>query len=327
MKRFALAQTLLAALVSSLALGACSDDGAATTPDLAVAKDGGADAAPAPALLAPKELLDACVRASACKIKQYPSISDCLSAYYELYVDRGQTLIYDKIFRCVNEATDCDGIAACYGRRQTCDKSTAGTCEGDVAVSCDLLDNRIYTLNCADANLSCRTRVGGDAVCVAGDCAAGFETKCVDGVQQTCGGNTIEIEDCASRGLLCGKVWYLEPQCRGETEIKCTEEFKPRCEGNKAVSCVAFREHVEDCSKRTYRETQCVNGACKAKGTGCTLGEVNRCKGDKLEACLDGEWLEIDCGAMGLGVCKVNSATGGGQGAKGANCTPPKTTN
>jgi hypothetical protein len=325
MRRLKLDLLLIPAMAASLALGACSDDAAAPpTPDKGVVTDGGGDGSTPPAkTLDPKELLDACVRASACKIKQYPSIYNCMDAYYELFVDRGQAAIYDKVFRCVNQATGCDAIAACFGRRGACDQSTPASCEGDVAVSCDLLDKRIYTLNCADANLFCRTRPGGDAICVAGDCAAGFETKCVDDVEQSCGGNTIEIEDCKAQGLLCGKVWYLDPQCRGETETKCDKEFKPRCEGGKAVSCVAFREHFDDCSTRTYRKTQCVAGQCEAKSTACTPGEVNRCAGDKLEACLDGDWISVDCAAMGLGKCKLNSATGGG---KGANCTPPGTT-
>jgi hypothetical protein len=41
---------------------------------------------------------------------------------------------------------------------------------------------------------------------------------------------------------------------------------------------------------------------------------LNRCSGDRLEACIDGRWKAYDCGALGLGGCKS-------AGTKGANCT------
>ncbi|MCK5796775.1 MAG: hypothetical protein KAI47_06325 [Deltaproteobacteria bacterium] len=314
---------LIAALltVSLITLGACSDDsgpGPGPTPDQGPSQDARVDGThPSPAHLSPKELLDACVRASACEIKQYPSIYNCIEAYYELYVDRGDAPIYDSIFRCVNQATTCDAVASCFGRRSACDQTTKGSCEGTIAVSCDLIDKRVYTVDCAKAGKVCRARSGGDAICSLGDCAAGFKEHCADGVLQSCGGNAIEVEDCKGQGLRCGKVWYIEAACYGETETKCSDDFVPRCDGDNAVSCVTFREHLDDCTQRTYRKTVCKNGVCTAHGNACVPGVVNRCDGDTLEACLDGEWIKIDCAPLSLGPCKPSTAAG-------ANCSAPK---
>lgn len=303
----------LSIVVLAAAGTACSSSGGSASPD-AARQDAGVDGPPASSLT-PQELVDACLRASACKIKEYPSIFNCVDSYYELYVDRGEAAIYDGIFRCVNQAgVDCDAIADCFGRRGACDKNTAGSCEGTVAVSCDLIDKRIYTIDCAGAGLTCKERTGGDAICTAGSCAAGFETQCVGTQRQSCGGDAIEVEYCGAKGLLCGDVWFTKQACRGETETKCDKNFKPRCEGTKAVSCVTFREHFEDCTQHAFRRTSCSAGKCVPKGSACSGGEANRCNGELLEACLDGEWLTFDCAKIGFGPCKPSTYAG-------ANCT------
>ncbi len=73
--------------------------------------------------------------------------------------------------------------------------------------------------------------------------------------------------------------------------------------------------HEDDCSEHKYVATTCKDGACVNTGADCD-SSMNRCSGDKLEACLDGAWKAFDCKTLGLGAC-VAGAT------YGANCAKP----
>lgn len=304
-------------LVLGLSLSGCSGDGASASAD--GGNHGASTDAGAASTLTADELLDACIRASACGVKTYPILSNCLENYIKLHVSQGLATIYNKLHRCVNAAQgDCAAVAACYQQGKACDKDYKASCNGDVALSCDLIDGRVYQLNCADAAMKCQVKTGQtfSASCTPGSCQAGYKDKCEEGQMLSCSGDVLEVKLCGVEGMRCGYGGWKTKKfgCQGETENKCSSyKFKAYCDGSKAVTCLLSREHHDDCARHKYVSTGCKGGICVVGGAECDHN-FNRCAGQKLEACLDGKWQQYDCAKLGLGPCK-KSAT------YGANCT------
>ena len=289
--------------------------------------DGGSvtDGSGGKATLSMKQLIDGCIRASACGILTYPYLGNCLDAYLTLYSSQGVSAIYDRLYTCVNAAKgDCDAVAKCYRRGSACDSSYKPSCNGTMAVSCDLMEKRVFELDCALANFKCGVPTGSGvsgAVCTPGPCDNSYTTRCDGTLLLTCSNGVIEAEECADKGMGCGYYgWKTKSYaCQGGSTTSCftygKNIYKPSCDNAIAVTCTHGKEHREDCSKHTYRKTGCSGGACAPAGTECT-SNINRCASGKLEACLDGKWQQFDCAALGLGPCKPGSTLG-------ANCSKP----
>ena len=271
------------------------------------------------------QLIDGCIRASACGILTYPYLGNCLDAYLNLYRSQGVAPIYDALYTCVNAAKgDCDAVAKCYRRGKACDSDYKPSCNGSMAVSCDLMEKRIFELDCAIAKLKCGVPTGSSvsgAVCTPGPCDNTYSSKC-DGTRlYTCSYGVIESEECAIKGMGCGYYgWKTKSYaCEGGSTESCftfgKNTFKAYCDSAIAVTCTHGKEHREDCAKHVHRKTSCNGGACVQAGTECT-SNINRCAGGKLESCLDGKWKQFDCAALGLGPCKPGSTLG-------ANCSKP----
>lgn len=275
------------------------------------------------AKLSQDELVDACLGASACDIMTYPTLTNCLEAYHKLYIPQGLGAIYNKLYRCVNAAKgDCDGVVKCYKWGKACDQGFKASCNGTVAVSCDLIGKRVYELDCGDAKLKCAIKTGQtyEASCTTGPCPAGFQDKCEGKREVSCSGGVMEMRDCEVLGMGCGYGGWKKTYkngCQGESGDKCfvwgKDTFKASCDGSTAKSCHLSRVHKEDCTQYKLMYTACSGGQCVAAGTECS-GSMNRCNGEKLEACLDGSWKAFDCAKLGFGPCKKASTYG-------ANCS------
>ncbi len=301
--------TPLLALLLALALlaAACSDDGE-TDKDAAVADGAAADAAPPPKPVAMQELLDACVRASACGVKTYPILGNCIEAYHNLYLPQGISPIYDTIYKCVNAAKgDCSAVIKCFGKRSDCDNTYKDRCEGTVAVSCDLIAKTVYAVECADANMVCEIKQDGSrdsATCTPGKCYSTFGNSCSGSRKLNCTGGLTEVYECSVDELVCGSTSDSSGECIGATSSKCyVKKYTPTCKGTKRVTCVHGRESEYDCSKRKYIGTACKGADCAVAGTACDHS-FNRCAGDELEVCLDGSWVKVNCKGLGLGGCQ-----------------------
>ena len=314
-------QTRVVVLALALALAAAGCGGSSKTTEGGVAGDGGSIST---AKLSQDEMVDACLGASACNIMTYPSLTNCLETYHTLYIPQGLGPIYNKIYRCVIAARgDCDAVGKCFKWGAACDKSYKAVCNGSVAVSCDLIGKRVFQLDCADAKLKCGIKSGQtyEANCTQGPCQAGFKDKCEGKRELSCSGGVLEMRDCEVLGMSCGYGGFKKSSykngCQGETGDKCygwgKSIFKASCNGSTAKSCHLSRIHEEDCGQYKMMYTACSGGQCVAAGTDCNK-TFNRCKGDKLEACLDGAWKTFDCAKLGLGPCKKGSYYG-------ANCT------
>jgi hypothetical protein len=126
----------------------------------------------------------------------------------------------------------------------------------------------------------------------------------------------------------------------------CDSGFTARCDDGKAVYCdlIDRMAYTYDCAAAsmkceadpvnrwsatctgsgtgggTISTAVCVDdGVCRATGETCTTGAMNRCQGERLEACLEGGWFTFDCAGLGLGPCRSE-----GSGAIAwARCTDP----
>jgi hypothetical protein len=313
--------TIIALAAAGLALAFCSDNTGTS--------DGGTDAVGSdtlspdvgiPAITTDEELLSACIRHSACGIQSYPILYNCVRAYYTIHKPQGMSQIYDKIYACVNLAKgDCKKMEKCFDYRGSCDKDYKAKCEGAVAVSCDLIDGKAYGLNCGLANYKCGIKTGQTATasCTPGPCQSSYSPKC-DGFRLlSCAGGLIEVRDCKAESKFCYVPDRGSPTCRGNQRTSCSTKsgFRPKCEGNVAVSCVEGREHWEWCDRSDLLPGACKDGLCTDTGTECTVGALDKCLGDYLQVCIDGTWRTIDCEKLGLGKCKPKGLI--------ANCSRP----
>lgn len=268
------------------------------------------------------ELVDACIRASACGIQTYPSLRNCIAAYQNLYRSLGTAPIYDQLYACVNRARgDCTAVATCFGMGGPCDQSYKAACKGTVAVTCDLISKRVFELDCGDAGLICAIKSGqtAQASCARATCDASFKDTCDGTTALSCSAGVVEQRKCGLEGQVCGDVGgkTVRYGCKG-TSWKCTTTgrfpFEPLCDKGKAVTCVGGKEDEDDCAEHKLLNTACSQGQCVAAGSECS--GVNECSGSSLRACLDGSWKTYDCAALGLGPCKAAATAG-------ANCSDP----
>lgn len=182
-----------------------------------------------------------CIKSTACNVRAYPRVSDCVDGYRNLLVPAGAGPLYDAIYRCVADADDCAAVRACHGVGQSCDSSFKASCAGGKALLCDLLDDTTFTHDCAAHGLECKIKSAG--------------------------------------GL----------------------SFDAACEG--------------DSKDGAPGAVECGGGVCQQTGKPCTTGnEFDRCDGDRLESCLDDQWVSFDCVKLGLGTCL--------QSAQWGNCGP-----
>jgi hypothetical protein len=298
----------LALLIVSAPLSGCEDDPPETEWPAGV--------------LSYNELIDACVRTAACEIKTQPRLSNCVDYYRTLLRNLGLRPIYDRIFRCVNAAQgDCTAIFACFGADPwagRCDRGFKAACDESSAITCDLLDRRVYIYDCAHAGLQCKVKSTDtwEATCSKGGCSLGSYTRRCDGDRVlTCYQGVIVVEDCVAQDLVCDAEGLSGARCVGAQKKACDEnKYTPSCNGNTALTCVGDHVHEIDCGLQMI-DRRCAAGRCVPSGSGCS-DQFNRCAGDKLQGCLDGSWKDMDCVAMGLQPC-VNKTHGAVCGAAG----------
>ena len=256
------------------------------------------------------ELVRGCIAATACGVLAYPRVSNCVEAYYNLHKTFGVSRMYDAKYHCVNLANgDCEEVFHCMGTNKLaglCDGTFKARCDGTSAVSCDLLDKRVFVHQCSHAGLICAVKntQSFEASCAYGTCAAGYKARCEDGKALSCDDGVIIVEDCQEQNKACGVTSSKTKGCVGNTTASCTTgQYKDKCEGNKAVSCVEDKVHKVDCASRIFKK-RCKDAACVPTGTACD-GEFDRCSGEKLEYCLDGSWVAFDCDKLGFGACRT----------------------
>jgi hypothetical protein len=196
------------------------------------------------AALPADNLVYACIRSTACGVKPYPRVSNCVAYYSDMLVTLGKAPLYDTIYGCANEAQSCSALKQCFGVTDVCNSSYQATCQGGKAVFCDLLDKTTFAYDCDAVGMKCAV-----------DSQYSFAAKCVPA---------------------------------GATAPSSTTPVAAPAPG-------------------TMKSTvDCADGRCVKTGQTCSENDLNRCAGDGLEACLDGQWIRFDCGKLNLGACQTH---------------------
>jgi hypothetical protein len=274
------------------------------------------------------QLLEACVRLSACEVERHPFLRQCVENFQNRYAAYGQRALYDNLFACANAGgASCKVIRECLGfagRPKKCGSDYASRCEGDAAWSCDLVghpkDGWEQKLDCAKGGLRCAVKETGDpgaprvAVCGGGGCDKGAKAECRDSKLLNCVGGALEINDCPEQQLQCRDPAVTG--CEG-TGRSCAQAAK-QCKGSKLVSCVQGYLQEIDCAKLPGKKVcDQLTNTCRGNGSECQIdGAWDACEGDTLVACLDGYKRRYDCKAMGFLGCE-KATTGYGAYCKG----------
>jgi hypothetical protein len=137
-----------------------------------------------------------------------------------------------------------------------------------------------------------------------------------------------DILQCAAEASDCAGV----KACFG-VGGSCDKSYKATCSAGKATFCDLI-EHVTyslDCAKHgqtckikpaggyAFDATctgggsggeslstgvDCGDGTCEKTGKSCTPNDdFDRCAGDRLESCIDGEWVSFDCTKLNMEAC------------------------
>lgn len=280
---------------------------------------------------APSELLGlaarACVLMAQCNAPV--SISSCGRQFLTMmYPDRGSGA-RDTALRLVQcgSATDCAAFRSCEigGRAASyCAAHPGSTCDGDTLIYCG--SNYNVALPCGMYGVAC-LGANGTANCATNE-------QCVDPTHTSeCAGNRLIVcaggagapsgFDCALG--LAGGICVADggsAQCVPSTP--CSQlSSEPRCDGNVAASCMDGHDRRIDCA--AANGGQCVasaatgayalESACVPMGAVCDANTaIDRCNGTRVEGCLEGQWVGVDCRSIGLANCQDSSS--------GAHCVP-----
>ena len=193
-----------------------------------------------------------CVVSAACGVQPRADVSNCINYYFDVLIGLGQGPLYAQIYRCVREArSDCDAVKRCYGETETCTQdSFKAYCDGSRAFTCDLLDKKVYSLDCGLVGMTCQPMAQQPfaATCA---CDSSFSPRCVGSYAVSCKGGQPQAQNCASSDLTCQNGHCIP----GGPKSCMASASDARCHGNVATHCsqdgvMTFR----DCSAGpTYR--------------------------------------------------------------------------
>ena len=174
-------------------------------------------------------MISACVRMHSCGIFQLTHVHNCIKNYESReVVPAGQAALYKKLHLCVNKAQgDCTAVRTCFGSKATdtaCDSTYKGGCDGEVRRFCDLLDKRVYRVDCSEGGLKCGLDQKGDAFCGAGPCKDPSQKECQD--------NDTKMVYCMGKGLVIKQCDWIDLKCGYDRDknLDCVAKGK-ECKG------------------------------------------------------------------------------------------------
>ena len=311
----------------SLSLGHA--DGAGGAPTRSTSSTGGttSDASGSTGSLSEQQvsIIDACVIAASCG-EAYPfvSASKCIDGfgllwwYAEGYAAPNPT-IAAHLLQCAGVAHgDCAAFRSCFGGNDIAlsGEYLDGTCQGQVAQQGNNL-----SFDCAAIGATCQSLVStAGAVCNHASCAGPTSVTCNGSIASHCsfGGQFLEV-DCAKSGRVCADgappgAW----PCVGTSDA-CMPGGTS-CVGDTASYCAGGKLATFDCQGTLFR-TACspsslateADPPCKYKADTC-LPAADSCSGTSIQLCVDGDFVDVDCKALGFTGCSPTTT--------GAACTP-----
>ena len=286
-------------LLWALGAAGCGDDGAS---------------GPKPRTMTRLDVMRGCLASDACGVFRYSYLERCVASRYEGAFRSSQAAIWAALFDCVSEAGgDCEAVRRCYGGGEvppSCRAVTDGYCDGDVQVTCDVIDGKLYRLDCALAAEQCSmaSMPSGDLVPVCGYGACNpeeFTVQCRGNLRLVCDSGYISIRDCSQDGKVC-----REGECVQDAHV-CAA--RPQCDGQVLVTCLDGHKNLTDCSA-VPGDMACDDqaAACVPVTSPCQDGE-EACEGTVARLCHNGLWMEVDCRDLGFAGCSIKDA--------GVHCT------
>jgi len=139
----------------------------------------------------PDPVAHGCIKSTACGVKAYARVSDCLDGY-KLQVTFGLADVYNGIYSCAEQARDCSAVRTCFGVGGSCDSTYKASCDGGKATFCDLIDHTTFVYDCGGHGLGCELKSAAgltfDATCTGGSGGGAAATvDCGDGSCQRTG--------------------------------------------------------------------------------------------------------------------------------------------
>lgn len=115
-----------------------------------------------------------------------------------------------------------------------------------------------------------------------GNCSASDKAMCYKGKAMYCDliDNSTYTYDCQAAGLSC--------------KVDPSDPFTATCTGGGAHTPMPAT-------------VSCGDGRCTDTGQACSSAPLNRCSGDKLQACLGGKWVLFHCEQMGMQPCGLKT--------------------
>ena len=282
-----------------------------------VGASGGGGSGGGPAISIP----EACVVAASCGVPGgwTPfTASSCIDGFarlgwrFDSPVSLPDPELAQRILDCAEKAGgDCKAFHACFGG----DWVSLSRCrEGGSCLQNTLVGSvEGPSFDCGSLGATCFDLWSGAqrACCNAEPCSQTTAVECDGTVATFCGGWGEHVTfDCGPSGRKCnaGTPDFWNP-CIGDAP--CDPMSPITCEGDVAVYCSAGGLAKHDCSTTGFR-TACNAGAssfdpaCRPAGSACDpQWDASTCAGTAIRVCADGEWMDVDCAAVGFDKCEV----------------------
>ncbi len=116
-----------------------------------------------------------------------------------------------------------------------------------------------------------------------GSCSASDKAMCYKGKAMYCDliDNSTYTYDCQAVGLKC--------------KVDSGDPFSATCVGGNGTQ------------PPLPTTASCDDGSCTDTGQSCSAAPLNRCSGNKLQACLSGKWVLFHCEKMGMQPCGLKT--------------------
>jgi hypothetical protein len=199
--------------------------------------------------------------------------------------------------------SDCVRATACLNGGVTppaCTPDGFSVCDGNIERDCK--HGHTTSFDCTSMGLTCISDPNTSwGACGFATCTKEYEASCQGDVVATCvvgmSGPKMWVPqtDCAAIGGTCSNV-NGAPSCRGKGD-SCAMGSAPTCQDNLAVSCLAGRTAILDC---TGIRKRCNSGKCVPFDS-CAASPT--CQGLVLTVCGPDGAESVDCGGLGFRGC------------------------
>jgi hypothetical protein len=216
---------------------------------------------------------------------------------------------------CAAKSSDCAGALDCASRhhgQDWCAAHPSDSCDGDELVRC-VSGWGVSVLDCSVSGQHCVVTSAG-ALCTNGNsCDPATEHLHCDGNREVlCSGFHYETAfDCSTviDNGMC-RAGDAGGYCIGAGSEHCpTTATTSACDGTALTTCYFGIFSRVDCGQfHSHCATDSGgNSTCVPDAPACAADASDRCAGNALEMCVNGQWQTIDCSSIGKSTCQADS--------------------